>query len=421
MRVNHLQTPAGLRDVLPEEYDRKMALRERIGRVFSGFGYRGVESPLLEYREVFDLDDTQMYKLFDRDGAALALRADMTPPIARMAATAYAGETGPLRFYYFGDAFRENRGYQGKQRQVTQAGVELLGATGPAADGEVLALAVESLRACGLTDFRIHVGHAEFFKGILEESGLAEDQGRALQETVARRDFVASEELVQTLPLTPEQQELLLALPRLVGDVEVLSQAAEMTRSHQALAALAQLRELNEILAAYGVAESVRFDLGLVNQLNYYTGILLRGYAYGSGYSLVDGGRYDNLGQRFGRPRPSVGFAIRLGGLLDALRYQGAEPESSRVETLVTYTAEARSEALGAAADFRHWEQSLEVALEPQTAESAVELARQRGMQRLLHFTGNGQIRVFLFVEEGTFSLETTRDELLKNLEEAQA
>lgn len=419
MRVNQLHTPVGLKDVLPEEYDKKKVVIDRIEEMFRRYGYRGVESPMLEYIEVFSdaMDPQQMYKLFDRDGSALALRADMTPPIARIAATAYAAEEGPLRFCYFGNAFRENASYQGKLHEFTQAGVELMGPSSAEADGEVLTLAVQSLLACGLREMKIHVGQVEFFKGILQEAGLREEEAKSLQAAIARRDYVASESMVKSMEMPRSSKELFLALPRLVGGPKVLEEAAAMTQSPWAQKALADLRSLYEILSAYGMADYVNFDLGMVNKLHYYTGIIFRGYTYGTGYSLVDGGRYDNLVGRYGKNRASVGFGIRINGLLDALEHQNIPVAVPKTDTLVAYAPEARNSALAAASRFRSMGMEVEVGLVGSDPEANFDYAVRRGMKRLLYFMDASRIRATVFTEEGAFDLDTTLEQIMRNLE----
>ena len=199
MKNNRIHTPFGVKDYLSDECLIKKAITNAMDKVFTGYGYNEVITPTFEYIEVFSDDKmgstspANMYKVFDRDGAVLALRSDMTPPIARVASTAYADEKNAVRLYYFGNAFRFNASYQGKLSEFFQAGIELMGVDSAYADAEVIAVACESLIAAGIKDFKIMVGEVEFFKGLLRQSLLSDEDCKVLQDLVANRNYVGVE------------------------------------------------------------------------------------------------------------------------------------------------------------------------------------------------------------------------------------
>ena len=287
-----LHTPIGVNDILPDEKRKRQAVYRRIEEVFERYGYNSVESPMFEYLEVFSdekmgsTNPKDMFRFFDRNGAALALRSDMTPPIARIAATAYADVNGPLRFSYSGNAFRYNKDYQGKLCEFSQAGIELMGAGGADADAEAVALAVKSILAAGISEFRLHIGEVSFFNSILDETGLNNDERNILKDLIANRNYVGMEDMLEEREMDGNIKTLFMELPKLVGAGNVIETAKGLVGSMEAQKALSKLEELYNCLKFYGVEEYVVFDLGMVNRLNYYTGIIFSVYTYGTGYSV---------------------------------------------------------------------------------------------------------------------------------------
>jgi len=358
MSINNrlLHTPDGVRDIMPAEYVARAAVERKIEIVFESFGFTRVSSPMFEYADVFDekgsVTQSAIYKFIDRDGSVLALRSDVTPQIARMVSTTCRPEDVPFRFSYLENAFRYNESYQGKLKEFTQAGVELIGVDSEDASAEVVALAVKSLLASGLHDFRIDIGQVQFFQGILEEGGFDESSCRYMQQSIIGRDYVAVEKAAQAANAPETVQRVLSELPLLIGGVEVLTAARGMTANEKALSALSNLESIYAVLCEYGVEEYIAFDLSMVGHLDYYTGIIFRGYAYGTGSSVLDGGRYDNLLMHFGTDYPSVGFGIKVGVLMDALNGKAPSPHIAP-DTLLVYTSEGRHAALSAANELR--------------------------------------------------------------------
>jgi ATP phosphoribosyltransferase regulatory subunit len=301
--------PPGTRDVLPDEMRELRDISSRMRATFEDAGYGEVHTPALEYEEVLRRGEERAagarYRTFDESGEVLALRSDMTIPIARVVATRYAGVEPPLRFCYFAHAWRAVDRGVGEPREFLQGGLELIGPDGPAGDAEVVALTIASLEEAGLRRHRVGVGDGSLYRGLLAALDVPGDEHLPLLECLSRRDLVALEGRVRGLGVDGAAQELLIGLPELRGGPQVLE-----TVSGPVAAAVEGLRELHELLAERGVADRVIFDLGLVRELGYYTGAVFEVYDPAVGFALGGGGRYDDLLGRFGRPLPACGVAL---------------------------------------------------------------------------------------------------------------
>ena len=422
MRDNKLHTPIGVRDILPKECSVKIDIMKKIKEVFDRFGYMTVESPMFEFQEIFgETNDKQMFRFFDRDGSTLALRSDMTPPIARIASTAYGNVEYPLRFSYYGNAFRYNENYRGRLREFPQAGVELIGVDSSDADAEMIALAVKGLMATGLKEFKINIGEVKFFKGILEESGLCEEDCKELQNMIGKRDYVGMEYLIKNRNIKEEIKNIFFELPKLVGGAEVLDYAYSLTNNECARKGIKKLQDLYEVLKCYSIDEYVLFDLGMVNKLDYYTGIIFRGYTYGFCFSVVDGGRYDNLLGNFGKKRPAVGFSIRISEVMTALSSQKIADEKVPNGTLVAYTKKGKQTALRVANIYRESGMLVENSLIGDDVDENMKYAKSKNMTHILYFIDSVNLKVISIADEmGGYTAEVTIDELIMPSKEGE-
>ena len=328
-RAFQTQLPKGVKIYLPDEAAAKRSVERRLLSVFTRWGYREVVTPTYEFADVLSVgtDETlqgEMFKLVDRDtGRMLALRADITPQIARIVATRLRDEPKPLRLAYVANVFRYEEPQVGRYREFYQAGVELVGLEKPEADAEMIAMTVEGLQALGLDRFQINVGQADFFRGVLEELKIDREQGRQLQEALSRKDASTLERLVKDLAPPASTAELLVALPDLFGREEVLERGARLVKNPRSDRALANLAEVHRLLRAYGLADAVILDLGEVRGFDYYSGVHFEGYVSGLGAPLCGGGRYDQMLGRFGYDCPATGFAFEVGRALLAMEAQG--------------------------------------------------------------------------------------------------
>jgi len=350
MFCNKKQVPEGVKDVLPREAAAKRALATQVNNVFNSWGFQEVVTPTFEYLDVLLAGGAgesleKMYKFFDHQGRIMALRFDATTPVARMVATRMKRYPRPLRLSYQANIFRYDELQVGKQREFLQAGIELLGSCKPEADAEVIAIAIESFQAAGLTDFQISLGQVEFFRGVLNNSPLSEKIKKEIILAVDRKDFLTLEKILLQTSLSEEEKQLLLSVPQLYGKKEVLKQAKSSVLNSHSQKALANLTEVYQILEDYGLADYVFLDFGLVRGSDYYTGVVFKVYTRGIGFSLGSGGRYDNLVGEFGENCPAVGFALSLERTLYALEKKEDYVVSAKKDCLLIFPPSQRTVA----------------------------------------------------------------------------
>jgi ATP phosphoribosyltransferase regulatory subunit len=322
-------TTPGTRDVLPPESTRLLDVQAEIRDRFKLFGFREVVTPALEYSEVIEehgLRDAA-YKLFDSDNQMLLLRPEMTTPIARLVAQRLAGSPEPHKLSYVLPAYRRASVGRGQSAELYQAGVEVVGSASPREDAATIALLVDVLQSLGLrapSDFAVVLGQSAFYSGYLRH--VAPDVAMPVTAALAAKDLVAVDALAKDLPEAVAAG--IRGIPRLVGsatDGSVVGQA-ERFAVGEAKAALENLKEILRHLEAHGALDAVILDLGLIGRHDYYTGAIYEAYASGLGFTIANGGRYDNLLRRFGKEMPATGFAIYLERLLSVLPEQEAPP-----------------------------------------------------------------------------------------------
>lgn len=350
MLTNKKLTPEGVQDFLPKECYNKSLIEKKMAEYFHLSGYEKVDTPMFEYLDVINsrvgsIKVEQMIKFIDHTGKILALRPDMTIPIARMSSTRMKNEKEPQRLYYQGNVFRAKGESQMMQRECTQSGVELLGVKGPQGDAEVIALAIETLKRSGLEGFTIDIGQVEFFKGLMEEAGLNSRQIEELREYVDQKSMLSIELFIKENGLSSNLEEIIMQLPTLYGKQEVLENAKKITCNQRALNALSTLNEVYEYLKAFGLSEYISFDLGMLYSLDYYTGLIFRGITDYLGSPMLSGGRYDTLTQEFGCQREATGFAIEINSVLKAIERQGNILQMQGIDVLVSSNDEMRAQA----------------------------------------------------------------------------
>ena len=332
MAASLLHTPEGVRDLYNGECARKLAVQEKISHVFHLYGYEDIETPTFEYFDIFNKErgsvtSQEMFKFFDRDNNTLVLRPDMTPAIARCVCKYFFDEAVPVRLCYRERTFTNNSSYQGRLKEITQTGVELIGEDASGADAEMIALVVESLLQAGLTDFQVCVGQMEYFKGICAQAGLDEETESRLRELISGKSLFGAQELLTEKGISASCAEMLLKVSEHFGCVQILDEAKALAGNERSLSAIRRLEELYHVLCEYGVERYVSFDLGMLSKYHYYTGVIFKVYTYGAGEPIVKGGRYDRLLGHFGKEAPAIGFAVVVDDLLAALERQKAEPE----------------------------------------------------------------------------------------------
>ena len=317
--------PTGVKDFLPVKAAKLDYLQNTLRSIYKSWGFRPVVPAVLEDLAVLELGlgtdlRERTFRFDDRQtGRLVAFPPDITPQVARIAATRMREMPLPFRLCYNGRVLRHAEQRLGKDRQIFQSGVELIGLSGPEADAEMIAMAVKCLQAVGATEFTIDIGQVEFLRGILDDLPLDPVQSRAVRTAIAAKDSSGLQLLLKELPLTGQQRTELLALPRLYGGREILSQARQAVTNPASQRALDNLEKIIEVLAVYGVEEHITLDLGEIRGFDYHSGLIFQGFLSGFGRAVCSGGRYDGLTARYGYPAPATGFAFNLYNLLFAL------------------------------------------------------------------------------------------------------
>ena len=321
-----LHTPEGVRDIYGKEYTKKLFVERKLHEQIEKYGYEDIQTPTFEYFDVFSKEigttpSKELYKFFDKENNTLVLRPDFTPSIARCAAKYFLEEV-PIRFSYLGNTFTNTSNLQGKLKEVTQIGAELIGDGSVYADAELISLVVEALKSVGLNQFQVSIGEIEYFKGLCEEAGLDEETEYALREAISGKNFFAAEELMENKGVKEPYKSSILKIADMFGALGSLADFKGLVHNERSLKAIERLENLREVLKHYGTEEYISFDLGMLSKYNYYTGIVFKAYTYGVGNAVVKGGRYDNLLHQFGKEAPAVGFVIVIDDILEALSGQ---------------------------------------------------------------------------------------------------
>ncbi len=333
LRPMTAQTPTGVADYFWREAYERRRLESLLLDLFRRWGYSDVVTPTFEYAETLSERgsrelQSELCRFLDRDGSMLALRADMTIPVARLVGTRLHDAPLPQRYCYSGSVFRDAEMRAGQQREFWQVGVELMGSAAPEADAEVLALTVEALQVAGIERFRLVVGQMQFFEGLLQALQLPPDARTRLTAAIDRNSQPALEAFLRETRLPRRQQRALAELPYLGGEKidAILHRAEKLALNKPMQAAVTNLRAICEVLAAQGVLDYVTLDLSEIHNLGYYTGITFEALAPGVGFRIASGGRYDNLVGTFGAAMPAVGVGLGVERLLLARRRGAAPP-----------------------------------------------------------------------------------------------
>ena len=373
-----LETPYGTRDFLPAEAATKRAIEQKIFNLFASFGYDEVVTPTMEYLETLTTSRAQephLFKMFDANNRTLALRHEMTTPIARLAVSRLKDSPTPLKLSYNTNVFRFRTNQPGRQCEFYQAGVELIGVSNAFADAEVISLAAQALNVAGLEDFTICLGQVDFAGGLMEN--LPSDMQDEIKSAIERHDIVALNNL--------NVSDALKKLPTLQGGREVLIKAQSIANNERSRRALDNLTEIYRLLEVYGVADKITFDLGLIRDFEYYTGMVFEAYAHGIGYSLAGGGRYDNMLKDFGAARVATGFALGIERILDAMKFQNVSEGSRSKDFYLSYATGHEEAAIKRAAQLRAANNVVEVSLTPQSKVDAEKSCAEKNCLELIY------------------------------------
>lgn len=352
MKNQLLHTPEGVRDIYNEECEKKLELQDRLHKALKRHGYHSIQTPTFEFFDIFGkevgtIPSNELYKFFDREGNTLVLRPDITPSIARSAAKYFMDEDMPIRLSYMGNTFINNHSYQGRLKESTQLGAELIGDDTVDGDAEMIAMAIDALKSSGLKDFQISVGHVEFFRGLMEAAGLSEEQEEVIRELIANKNFFGVEEEISDCSMNQNLKELFGMLGTIYDNAASFEEAKTYAADYpKVYKAIRRLEDLDAVLKVYDVDKYVTYEFGMLSSYHYYTGVIFAGYTYGSGEPIVKGGRYDKLLTYFGKDAASIGFAIVVDQLMAAISRQKIEITVKHDNQLIVYKPEYRREAV---------------------------------------------------------------------------
>lgn len=359
MKNHLLHTPDGVRDIYNGECKKKLLLQDKLHEVLLKYGCKDIQTPTFEFFDIFNsqvgtIPSKDLYKFFDKEGNTLVLRPDFTPSVARSAAKYYMDEAMPVKLCYMGNTFINSSDYQGRLKETTQCGAEVIGDASVYADAEVLAMVVDSLKSAGLKEFQISVGHARFFRGLLEAAGLDEEEEEILRDFISNKNFFGLEEFIETLEISDELKELFGLLGNFdLKDDELVVAKKKATKYPSIISAIEELEELKKYLCMYQIDSYISFELGIISSYHYYTGIIFAGYTFGTGEALVKGGRYDKLLRHFGKNAPSIGFGIVVDQLLAALSRQKIELTEDENTVLLVFSDKNSADAIHKSMELR--------------------------------------------------------------------
>lgn len=320
-----IQIPSGMRDILADECSVKNNLKSRIMAVYRSYGYRPIETPLIEFYSTYQntftsLKEETLYKFVDESGQILVIRTDMTLPIARVTAGKFSEEEIPLRFCYCSNVYKVRQNFAGKRNEVTDCGIELIGLDS-ACDIEVLCCALDVMAALGFEEYTLEIGNSDFFRQACACCRISEKETAILADLIDRKEIPALKQYVKTLDLDEKAARFFAQLP-LLGGKDALERAAELCFAKPLEEEVENMLVLKKTLCGLGYADHVTFDLGKVPHLDYYTGIIFEGYVQGIGTGVLSGGRYDALLSKLGKDLPAIGFGVKLDYLLENIPVQ---------------------------------------------------------------------------------------------------
>lgn len=387
-----LHIPEGVRDIYNGECWLKLSIEDKMHQVLHSYGFHDIQTPMFEFFDVFSKErgtiaSREMYKFFDRDNNTLVLRPDITPAIARCVGKYFKEDELPLRLCYKGSTFINTARYQGKLKETTQLGAELINDASVDADAEMIALTIECLKEAGLEEFQVEIGHADFLIGLIEEAGFDEEETEQLKALIEKKNVFGVEELIEGKQLSDNLKELLLKITDMYGNIQNISNAKRLTNNACSLRAVERLEELYEILDNYGLSEYITFDLGLISKYDYYTGIIFKAYSYGTGEPIVKGGRYDNLMQQFGKEAAAIGLAVVVDQLMAAISKQENTGVEEKETYLVLYENECRKKAIDFAKNSRMEGKNVQLTHKDAnfTLEDYKNQAKQFGVQHIIY------------------------------------
>lgn len=392
--------PEGMKDILFEESNIKLNIEDQLRKVYKYSGFSEIISPTLEFYDVFNsniqtIPQEKMYKLFDNLGRILVLRPDMTTPIGRITGTKMKECTYPLKLCYTANIFRDNEKLNGKLGEITQSGIEIIGTNGIKSDVDSIVTAINALLSLGLKNFKIELGEAGFFQALTENMKIKEENLKKLKEIIRNKNYVALKKFLDEISskYLKKDFEIIENLPKLFGGIETIEEAKALTKNEKALKSLDDIYNIYKSIKNIGLEAYISIDLGMVQNIDYYTGVIFKGYVEELGGSILSGGRYDNLIQHFGVKLPAIGFAINVDDVMIALKKQNTIPIDKDKKVLIFY----KEEFLRKAYDFMEELKTKKIICELSLLEDEKEIliySKKKCIDFIIGFTGEEKLFV---------------------------
>ena len=344
-------TSLGTRDLIQQECVDKRRLEQHFRHIFERWGYEEVMTPMLEYYQTFsiaNMKEKEVYKILDASNRIVTLRGDMTIPISRVVATKFKEAPLPLRFQYCANVFKVKERMSGNQNESTDCGVELYGVESSVGDLEILACALDALSVLEGFQYTLEIGNRNFFHTACEILDLAKTEIDQLSDYINRKSLKELNDYVDDLSISDQHKQFFKQLPWLCGDLSTIKEGRDIAFDNRLTAILDELEQLCAQLIALGYEKHISIDLSKLPRMEYYTGIIFDAYAEGIADSVLSGGRYDQLTQRFGKSISAVGFAIRLDALASLLHYPSVQKT-----ILLSYPSHLQLQALRTAQTLR--------------------------------------------------------------------
>ncbi|MQM72383.1 MAG: ATP phosphoribosyltransferase regulatory subunit [Eubacteriaceae bacterium] len=317
-------TIEGFENIQYQGFQALSQIEHNLTNLYTGYGYHQVAIPTFETYDSFIGNDAisanELFKFISRKGRVLALKPDATLSVARMAAINHHDPNEIIKLFYQTNIYRHFSSPGDVRKEITQMGVEFFGDNSPECDGEVISLAIQSLKANGVDDVQIDLGHVGFINCLLDELTISKTDRAELFELIENKNIGDIQEFLSSRHYDPKISDIILELPMLYGDpTDVFARMTKLCINQKMQDVVKNLSALFEHLRSVGLDQYVTFDLGFTSSMNYYTDLIFKVYAGNWGAPIIDGGRYNKLSQQFGIDRPACGFAVNLLSLMDYL------------------------------------------------------------------------------------------------------
>ena len=320
--------PEGTRDFTIDECKKRSKIIKTITGVFEKWGYSEIATPTVEYYDTFNhktqsLKEEEMYKFFDGNGRILVLRPDMTVPVARMVNTKLKDMNLPLKLFYAANVFRVHESLEGKKNEYLDCGIELIGGDGEGIDLEVLVTALEVLKSLNTKEmFKLEIGNVNILRSAISEMNLMEEDKENIIELINKKSLINLEEYLEKLDIKDEYKKFLTTLPWLFGGYEMIEKAKKLAFNEDVKKNILYLEKVFLNLKELGYEKYISVDMSMVPRVNYYSGIIFKGYIIGIGSTVLRGGRYNRLLENFGKRISAIGFSVDVNLLIDLCNYK---------------------------------------------------------------------------------------------------